>query len=122
MHDLGTLGDIDSVGLGGNEEGAVVGNNYYDINHALLRYKGAVADLGTLVGPSGYSSALNTVIPSEADLSDRSRWGAWVGRARSFRLRGERSWLDFPNAVRLPDHTSPSFLSAMPWLTSGRRT
>jgi len=57
MQDLGTKGDVDSVGLGGNDLGAVVGNNYYNINHALLWYKGSVADLGTLVGPSGFSSA-----------------------------------------------------------------
>ncbi|HUD65339.1 MAG TPA: hypothetical protein VMQ17_12200 [Candidatus Sulfotelmatobacter sp.] len=57
MQDLGTLGDVDSVGLGGNNKGAVVGNNSYNINHALLWYNGAVADLGTLVGSSGYSSA-----------------------------------------------------------------
>jgi probable HAF family extracellular repeat protein len=57
MHDLGTLGDVNSVGLGGNDKGAAVGNNYYNINHALLWYNGSVADLGTLVGPSGYSWA-----------------------------------------------------------------
>jgi probable HAF family extracellular repeat protein len=57
MQDLGALGDIDSVGLGGNNKGAVVGNNSYNINHALLWYNGAVADLGTLVGSSGYSWA-----------------------------------------------------------------
>jgi probable HAF family extracellular repeat protein len=57
MQDLGTKGDVDSVGLGGNDLGAVVGNNYYNINHALLWYKGSVADLGTLVGPSGFSWA-----------------------------------------------------------------
>jgi len=57
MHDLGTLGNVNSVGLGGNDQGAAVGNNWYNINHALLWYKGAVADLGTLVGPGGYSWA-----------------------------------------------------------------
>src|SRR6266567_804276 len=57
MHDLGTLGDVNSVGLGGNDEGAAVGNNWYNVNHALLWYNGSVADLGTLVGPSGYSWA-----------------------------------------------------------------
>jgi probable HAF family extracellular repeat protein len=57
MQDLGTLRDVDSVGLGGNDVGATVGNNFYNINHALLWYKGAVAGLGTLVGPSGYSWA-----------------------------------------------------------------
>jgi probable HAF family extracellular repeat protein len=57
LHDLGTKGDVDSVGLGGNELGAAVGSNYYNINHALVWYNGAVADLGTLVGPDGYSSA-----------------------------------------------------------------
>ena len=55
MHDLGTMGDINSVGNGGNDAGAAVGNNWYNLNHALLWYKGSVADLGTLVGPGGYS-------------------------------------------------------------------
>jgi probable HAF family extracellular repeat protein len=57
MLDLGTGGDVNSVGLGGNDEGAAVGNNWYNVNHALLWYKGSVADLGTLVGPSGFSWA-----------------------------------------------------------------
>ena len=57
MHDLGTMGDINSVALGGNNQGVAVGNNSYNINHALLWYKGAVADLGTLVGPGGFSWA-----------------------------------------------------------------
>ena len=57
MQDLCTLGDVDSIGLGGNDVGAAVGNNFYNINHALLWYGGAVADLGTLIGPSGFSWA-----------------------------------------------------------------
>jgi probable HAF family extracellular repeat protein len=57
MEDLGTLGDIDSSGLGGNNRGVTVGYNSYNINHALLWYHGAVTDLGTLVGPSGFSQA-----------------------------------------------------------------
>lgn len=57
MHDLGTVGDVNSVGLGGNNEGAAVGDNWYNINHTLLWYNGLVADLGTLVGPGGYGWA-----------------------------------------------------------------
>jgi len=57
MQDLGTLGDVNSVGLGGNDEGVAVGDNWYTVNHALLWYNGSVADLGTLVGPGGYSWA-----------------------------------------------------------------
>jgi probable HAF family extracellular repeat protein len=57
MYDLGTGGDINSAGSGGNDEGAVVGNNWYNIHHALLWYKGSVTDLGTLIGPGGSSQA-----------------------------------------------------------------
>jgi probable HAF family extracellular repeat protein len=57
MEDLGTLGDINSSGLGGNNRGVTVGVNSYNINHALLWYQGAATDLGTLVGPSGFSQA-----------------------------------------------------------------
>jgi probable HAF family extracellular repeat protein len=57
MEDLGALGDINSTGLGGNDKGEVVGNNWNNINHALLWYNGASIDLGTLVGPYGYSWA-----------------------------------------------------------------
>jgi probable HAF family extracellular repeat protein len=66
MEDLGTLGDVNSVGLGGNDEGAAVGNNSYNINHALLWYNGSVADLGTLIGPSGYSWAQQINNPGQA--------------------------------------------------------
>jgi len=57
MEDLGTLGDVNSTGLGGNDKGEVVGNNWYNVNHALVWYNGATSDLGTLVGPGGYSWA-----------------------------------------------------------------
>lgn len=57
MQDLGTLGDVDSLGLGGNDPGAVVGQTYYNLNHAFLSRDGAITDLGTLVGPGGYSWA-----------------------------------------------------------------
>lgn len=57
MEDLGTLGDINSSGLGGNNRGVTVGFNSYNINHALLWYQGAATDLGTLVGRSGFSQA-----------------------------------------------------------------
>jgi probable HAF family extracellular repeat protein len=57
MEDLGTLGDVNSTGLGGNSKGEVVGNNWYNINRALLWYNGASIDLGTLVGPDGFSWA-----------------------------------------------------------------
>jgi probable HAF family extracellular repeat protein len=57
MHDLGTGGDVNSVSLGGDDRGLAVGNNWYNLNHALVWYNGSVADLGTLVGSSGFSWA-----------------------------------------------------------------
>ena len=58
MQDLGTAGDVNSIAVGGNDEGASVGWNWYNINHALMWYKDSVADLGTLIGPGGASEAL----------------------------------------------------------------
>jgi probable HAF family extracellular repeat protein len=60
MHDLGTLGGNNSFGLGGNEEGQIVG--YADVpggttSHAALWDNGAITDLGTLSGPDGFSFA-----------------------------------------------------------------
>lgn len=57
MQDLGTLGDVGSLGLGGNDTGAAVGQTFYNLNHAFLWRDGTITDLGTLVGPGGYGWA-----------------------------------------------------------------
>ena len=57
MQDLGTLGDVGSLGLGGNDAGAAVGQTFYNLNHAFLWRDGTITDLGTLVGPGGYGWA-----------------------------------------------------------------
>lgn len=57
MQDLGTIGDVGSLGLGGNDTGAAVGQTFYNLNHAFLWCDGTITDLGTLVGPGGYSWA-----------------------------------------------------------------
>jgi len=58
--DLGTLGGSSSYANGINNAGTVVGTAYVSANttfHAFVTQGGKLADIGTLVGASGYSEA-----------------------------------------------------------------
>ncbi|MEZ6071608.1 MAG: DUF3466 family protein [Pirellulales bacterium] len=63
MHDLGTLGGIQSYGNGINDDGLIVGQSDTEVDavsHAFL-YDGTMHDLGTLGGDLSGAFAINSV-------------------------------------------------------------
>jgi hypothetical protein len=72
--------------------------------------------------PSSTAQAVTCAGRAHPNFSARSQSGAWAGRGRSSRLRGERLSLDCPSAPLSPDRTSLSSRSTIPSSPSGRRT
>jgi probable HAF family extracellular repeat protein len=125
--DLGTLGGTNSVGLGLNAEGHVVGDSEFAIptaatpaigaattappRHATLWRDGTMVDLGTLGGPTSRTTAINDAdhVAGAADTAD-GKLHAFLWKDGVMQdlgtLGGDQSW-----AIGINNHDQISGLS-----------